>query len=236
MFKSKSCLLSCSLDLKKSIDSMEDFRNISQETFDKIISITHIREYPRDTILYYENDPMDSIHFLLHGCVKIYKINKFDNEVIINIYANSCINQGNPPLINYQALISKYSYNNIFCLENCRILSINSESFKEMIKEDINLSLNMLDRANKLIEDQENIININMIYDAKAKLASILSKRPNIFNDLNKKFISQMLNISQETLSRNIQKLKDENIIGLDINKHLVVINENKLNSILKAE
>ena len=104
------------------------------------------------------------------------------------------------------------------------------------MKKDLNLSLKMLERANKLIEDQEDIININMIYDAKAKLASILSKRPNIFNDLNKKFISQMLNISQETLSRNIQKLKDENIIGLDTNKHIVIVNENKLNSILRVE
>lgn len=236
MFKLRSCSLACSLDIKKAIDSMEDFRNISQKTFDRIISVAHTKQYQKDTVLYYEDDTIDSVHYLLHGCVKIYKINKFDNEVIINLYANNCMIMNNPPLINYQALVSKHSYNNIFCLEDCRILSINSESFKEIIKDDLNLSLNMLDRANKLIEDQEHTININMIYDAKAKLASMLSKRPNIFNDLNKKVISQMLNISQETLSRNIQKLKDENIIGLDNNKHIVIINEDKLNSIFKIE
>ena len=236
MFKLKSCPLSCSVDLKKSISNMEDFKNATEKTIEDIINISHIKKYPKDTILYYEDDAMDCIHYLLHGCVKIYKINKFDNEVIINIYTNTCINTGNPPLVNYQALISKYSYNNIYCLDECRILSIDSERFKEIMKKDLNLSLKMLERANKLIEDQEDIININMIYDAKAKLASILSKRPNIFNDLNKKFISQMLNISQETLSRNIQKLKDENIIGLDTNKHIVIVNENKLNSILRVE
>lgn len=236
MFKLKNCSLSCSLDLKNSMDNMEDFKDISQRTFERIINVAHIKEYPKDAILYYENDIMDSIHYLLHGCVKVYKINKFDNEVIVNLHVSHCININNPPLINYHALVNKYSYNNIFCLESCRMLSINSDAFKDIIKDDQKLSLNMLDRANKVIEDQEYVINTNMIYDAKAKLASLLSKNPNIFNILNKKIISQMLNISQETLSRNIQKLKDENIIGLDNNKHIIVINENKLNSIFKIE
>ena len=54
MFKLRSCSLACSLDIKKAIDSMEDFRNISQKTFDRIISVAHIKQYPKDAVLYYE--------------------------------------------------------------------------------------------------------------------------------------------------------------------------------------
>lgn len=234
MFKIRQCSLACATDLKSVLTNMEDFKNIKPKTFEAILDIAHIKEYQKDTILYYENDVADNIYYLFHGCIKVYKINKFDNEVIINLYINNCANMSNPPLVNYHTLINNNSCNNVFCLENCKILSINAESFREIIQSDANLLLNMLRRANQTIEDQEYIINIGMIYDAKAKLASLLNKNPDIFDILNKKIISQMLNISQETLSRNIQKLKDENIIGLDNNKNIVVVDEKKLHSVFR--
>lgn len=232
MFKLQNCSMSCSLALKEALAGMEDFRGVNNDTFDSIISISHMLEYEKDSVIYYENDPVDSLHYLLHGCVKVYKINKFDNEVILNLYASCCIDVNNPPLINYYALINKYAQSNVLCLENCRILSINSAAFKEILKSDQKLSFNMLGRANKVIEDQVCIIHNNMIYDAKAKLASLLSKTPHIFTIVNKKIVAQMLNISQETLSRSIQKLKEEKVIAVDGNKHIVITNQNKLNSL----
>ncbi|RAX54029.1 hypothetical protein CCY99_04940 [Helicobacter sp. 16-1353] len=233
MYKIRHCPLSCSVDLKLVLENMDDFKNIKPATFEEIINISHIKEYQKDSILYYENDIVDNVHYLFHGLVKVYKINKFDNEVIVNLLHNYCANESNPPLIDYHTFLSNNSFFNILCLENCKILSINVESFKEIIKSDPALSLNMLNRANKIIEEQEYIININMIYDTKSKLASLLNKNYDVFNMLSKKVVSQMLNISQETLSRSIKKLKDENIIGFDNNKKIIIVDEQKLRSIL---
>lgn len=233
--KSKNCTNACTNDLNAILANLCDFQGIDKATFREILNVSHMKEYQKGTILCYENDIVENVHYLFHGFVKVYKINKFDNEVIMNLYANNCAKEGRTPLINYQALINNYSFNNIICLEPCRILSINAQAFREIIKTDKILALNMIGRANKVIEEQEYTINIGMIYDARAKLASLLSKNSAIFDMLNKKVISQMLNISQETLSRNIQKLKDENIIALDKNKNIVVLDNEKLQRMFKG-
>lgn len=235
MFQYQHCNLSCTIDLKRILSNIDDFKNIKQETFDAILDMSHIKEYNKETILYYENDSMKNICYLFHGYVKVFKINKFGNEVIIGLYINNCANFNVPPLINYHFLINDNYSNNIFCLENCRILHINAKELKEVIKKDQQLALNMFNRANKVIEEQEHIINLNMIYDAKARLASMIYRQPDIFHNLNKKTISQLLNMSQETLSRNLQKLKDDNIIRVE-NKHIEIIDSRKLRDIFEIE
>lgn len=224
----------CSIDLKAILQNIEDFKDLKPKTFDEILNISHIQEYKKDTIIYYENEIVNNISYLFHGFIKVYKINKFDNEVVMNIYRNNCVKEGTTPLINYHALIRNTSYYNVICVESCKILNINAESFKEIIKYDTALSANMLKTANKIIQDQEYTINLGMIYDAKSKLASLLYYNPDIFSILNKKYVSQMLNISQETLSRNIQKLKDDNIIGTS-NKKIIILDKEKLHAIFKV-
>lgn len=234
MFKLKQCSLSCSLELKSILEKMIDFKNIKPKNFEYILNISHIKEFQKDSIIYYENDNIDNLYYLFHGCVKAYKINKFNNEVIYNLYLNNCVKLNNPLLMNYRILIDNLSSFNLVCMENCKILSINAESFRELIKEDSTLCLNMLNRANQVIIDQDYLIGISMLYDAKAKIASLLDKTPDIFYFLNKKIISQILNISQETLSRNLQKLKDDNIITLDNNKNIIVSDKERLNQMFR--
>ncbi|RDU63484.1 Crp/Fnr family transcriptional regulator [Helicobacter sp. MIT 14-3879] len=209
VFKAKSCQLHCSIDLKEILSKMTDFQRIKPSTFEHILNISHIKEYPKDSILCYKDDVVQSIQYLFHGSIKACKINKYDNEIIVNLYINDCARLNNPPLVNYCALIDTKAHNSLYCLENCRILSIQTESFKELLKDDIELVNNILRRSNEIINEQDYLIDL-AVMDSKAKVISLLEKNPDIFSMVNKKTISQLLNISQETLSRILQKIKIE--------------------------
>ncbi|MDE6885578.1 MAG: Crp/Fnr family transcriptional regulator [Helicobacteraceae bacterium] len=205
----KKCNMYCDMDLKNIISEMEDFKNINKDTFQSILDISHFKEYSKNSIIYYADDDVQYIYYLFHGAIKSYKINKFNNEVIMNLHVNNCVKADSPPLINYHALITNKSSNNLYCLENCKLLSINAKEFNELLRLDINLANNFLSRANKIISEQEYIINLSLAMDSKDKILSLLERNPDIFINFSKKLISQMLNISQETLSRTLHKLPD---------------------------
>lgn len=207
MYRAKSCQLHCSVDLKDILSMMSDFQGIKQSTFEHILNISHVKEYPKDSIICYKDDLIQSVQYLFHGSLKAYKINKYDNEVITNLYINNCAKISNPPLINYYALIDGKAHNNLYCLENCKILSIQAEAFKELFTFDTTLVNNILRRSNEIISEQDYLINL-AVMDSKMRVSSLLERNPNIFSMVNKKTIAQLLNISQETLSRILREVK----------------------------
>ena len=54
-----------------------------------------------------------------------------------------------------------------------------------------------------------------------------------VHNKINQAIISNFSGVSEETVSREVKKLKNQSIIKLDINKNLIV-NCNKANDLLK--
>lgn len=195
------CNKYCDIDLKKIIIGMKDFLNINEHSLSMILETAHMKEFAKDSIIYYTDECVKNLYYLFHGSVKSYKINKFDNEVIMSLYVNDCAKTSEPPLMNYHCLDGK-SFRNLQCIDSCKILCINIKTFKELIKEDINLANNIISRANNIIKEQESIINLNLMMDSKAKIRFLIENKPDIFQSVNKKTIAQMLNISQETLSR----------------------------------
>lgn len=212
MYRIKSCQLHCSVDLNKILCKMSDFNGIKQSTFEHILNISHITEYPKDSIICYKEDMVQSIKYLFHGSIKSYKINKYDKEVITNLYTNNCAKINNPPLIDYCALIDGKAHNNLYCLEDCKILLIQAEPFKELFAFDIALVNNILKHFNEIINEQDYLINLSVM-DSRMRVTSLLEQNPNIFQIINKKTIAQLLNISQETLSRILREVKIENAI-----------------------
>ncbi len=227
------CDLSCFIDLKSIISRIDDFKDIKQSTLDEIINISHIKDYSKDTIIYYKNDIVPNIFYLFHGVVKEYIINKYGNEVIINLYINDCANHNNPPLINYEAFHKNTSNHSLCCLQECRTLQIDAIRFKKLIDKDVTLQRNLLQAANRVINRQEDVIKLAMVYDSRAKVVSFLMQHPNIFSVVNKKTIAQRLNISQETFSRIIKKLQKDKLIDI-VDKKIIIKNYKKLSAMLK--
>ena len=209
------------MTLTQSIKSLDFFENLSDNQIDILSNFSFISKYEKDSILFYETDLKTNLLFLVNGLIKIYKYDKFDNEIFLyHIYSNSLISE-----------LSNINTNEIYCFSNASfiadtvVLSIDFLKLQEhflnnnlLVKE---LMSSLLKKTNQL----QSLVNRELVFDATAKVAFMLIDDLKMFNKLKRVDISFMLNIQPETLSRVLKSLMRKGIIN--IKKGEIVI-ENK--------
>ncbi|MFA7086775.1 MAG: Crp/Fnr family transcriptional regulator [Aliarcobacter sp.] len=218
------------MTLTQSIRSLDFFENLSDEQIDVLSNFSFISKYEKDSILFYETDLKTNLLFLVSGLIKIYKYDKFDNEIFLyHIYSNSLISE-----------LSNINTNEIYCFSNASfiedsvVLSIDFLKLQEhflnnnlLVKE---LMSSLLKKTNQL----QSLVNRELVFDATAKVAYMLVSDLNMFNKLKRQDVSFMLHIQPETLSRVLKKLSRDNIIEIE-NQQVIIKDEIALNSIFKG-
>ena len=218
------------MTLTQSIKSLDFFENLSDEQIDVLSNFSFISKYEKDSILFYETDLKTNLLFLVSGLIKIYKYDKFDNEIFLyHIYSNSLISE-----------LSNINTNEIYCFSNASfiedsvVLSIDFLKLQEhflnnnlLVKE---LMSSLLKKTNQL----QSLVNRELVFDATAKVAYMLVSDLNMFNNLKRQDVSFMLHIQPETLSRVLKKLSRDNIIEIE-NQQVIIKDEIALNSIFKG-
>lgn len=220
------------MDMKlNSIRKLNFFKSLNDSELEIINSISNIVKHTKNSILYYENDSLDKIYFLIAGLVKIYKIDKFGNEIFLyHISENSIISE----LTSLQD-DKILSLCNAEFLEQSTILEINFSKLKKHF-----LSQNRLNNefTNEILLQSHklhSVINRELVFDATAKVAYMLDTDLNMFNKLKRQEVSFMLHIQPETLSRVLKKLKRSNIIET-IDGKLIITDKTSLKEIYKGE
>ena len=218
------------MTLTQSIKSLDFFENLSDNQIDILSNFSFISKYEKDSILFYETDLKTNLLFLVSGLIKIYKYDKFDNEIFLyHIYSNSLISE-----------LSNINTNEIYCFSNASfiedsvVLSIDFLKLQEhflnnnlLVKE---LMSSLLKKTNQL----QSLVNRELVFDATAKVAYMLVSDLNMFNKLKRQDVSFMLHIQPETLSRVLKKLSRDNIIEVE-NQQVIIKDEITLNSIFKG-
>ena len=218
------------MTLTQSIKSLDFFENLSDKQIDVLSNFSFISKYEKDSILFYETDLKTNLLFLVSGLIKIYKYDKFDNEIFLyHIYSNSLISE-----------LSNINTNEIYCFSNASfiedsvVLSIDFLKLQEhflnnnlLVKE---LMSSLLKKTNQL----QSLVNRELVFDATAKVAYMLVSDLKMFNNLKRQDVSFMLHIQPETLSRVLKKLSRDNIIEVE-NQQVIIKDEIALNSIFKG-
>jgi CRP/FNR family transcriptional regulator len=215
------------LQIINAIKNIELFNSLSQKEIDKLIDISDIREFIKDTIVYYEDDIDYSLQFLINGNVKMYKLDKNNNEIYLyNISSNTMISE-----------LSSLDEDGIYCFANAQfteystMLSINFKEFKKHFINTNILTYKLLDIILKKNKQLHFILNRELVFDSIAKVSYMICNELEIFNKRKRKEIAFKLHIQPETLSRVINKLRDSNIIALDKSNKISIINEDILSN-----
>jgi len=213
------------------IKQLSFFSSLDSEKLDIIDSISKITTYPKNSILYYENDSSNKIFFLVSGLLKVYKIDKFENEIFLyHIHKNSLISE-----------LTSLEDNSIHCFSNAEFMeeSIVLEVVFSELKSEF-LSKNILNNEfiNEILLKTQQlhcVVNRELVFDATAKVAFTLHNDLEMFNSLKRHEISFMLHIQPETLSRVLKKLKRSSIKDIE-NTDVVILNKEMLKSIYRGE
>ena len=197
------------MTIEETIRKISFFNNLNDEQIKLIASISNVSKHPNKSILYYESDISNSLLFLVDGLIKIYKVDKFNNEIFLyHIYKNSMISE-----------LTSMNNNDIYCFSNAEftedsiILSVNFEKFQELFLSKNILTMELLEILLNKTHQLQCIVNRELVFDATAKVAFMLNQDLEMFNKLKRQEVSFMLHIQPETLSRVLKKLSDKGII-----------------------
>ena len=218
------------MNIRDVIKSIDFFNSLNEEQLEFLIDMSIVRSFSKDTIVYYESDLDYSLQFLVSGLVKIYKIDKHNNEIFLyNIYKNNMISE-----LTSMDEESIYCFSNASFVEDGEILSINFRKFKECFLDSGILASKFINEILHKTHQLQCIINRELVFDATAKVAHMLHYELEMVNSSKKTQIAFMLHIQPETLSRVFKRLTRDNIIKVE-KKRYVVVDEDKLLSIFQG-
>ena len=185
------------MNIRNIIKGISLFRNLNEDQVTFISSISTIEKYPIKSILYYESDVSNNFQFLINGLIKVYKVDKFGNEIFLyHIYENSMISE-----------LSSLDDSEIYCFSNAEfmedsiILNVNFERLqKHFLSKNILIS-ELIEILLEKTHQLQYIVNRELVFDATAKVAFMLKQELHVFNKLKRQEVSFMLHIQPETLS-----------------------------------
>lgn len=218
------------MPIQETISKISFFDSLDDEQKEMIASISTVIKYPKNSILYYESDVTKNILFLVEGLIKIYKVDKFDNEIFLyHIYKNSMISE-----------LSSIKQNDIYCFSNAEfiedsiVLSIDFEKFQELFLSKNILTMELMEILLDKTHQLQCIVNRELVFDATAKVAFMLNQDLDMFNKLKRQEVSFMLHIQPETLSRVLKRLTRSGTIEV-INGEVGITNKDALVSVFKG-
>jgi CRP/FNR family transcriptional regulator len=183
------------------------FSTLEKNELRELCKIVKIKHFNKGEILHYEKETQSNIYYLKEGLIKVYKVDRFDNEIFMyNLFK--------------ETLVSEITdFEKIGCFANAEfvvpseVLVIDYEGFKEVYANNPKLMMQLLKEFAKKSKMMQCIINREIVFDGTAKVAFMLINDLESFNSLKKSDIAYMLNIQPETLSRILKKLTRNGMI-----------------------
>lgn len=206
------------------------FNHLNDSELDLVATMSKIVTYPKNSILYYETEDTNDLLFLTDGLIKVYKVDKFDNEIFLYyIYPNSMISE-----------LSSLDANTIYCfsnaefLEESKILSIDYKKFKDSFLKQNNLSMQLINELIIKNQQLQCIVNRELVFDATSKVAYMLNSDLEMFNKLKRNEAAFLLHIQPETLSRVLKRLQRNGTIEI-IKGKVNILNNEEIQSIFRG-
>lgn len=183
------------------------FKNLCDDTLDRISEFTVPVKLLKDNILFYEGDESEYLYLLSKGIVKLYKTASNDKEIVMKYFhANELIAEvANFDNIPYPATAQAFT--------DSEVLKIDFKKLKEVIYSDPELSFVIQASLIKKIRNLEKIVFMHVVLDSKERIAKYLCEYTEDFFNTKNIIVAEILNISPETLSRMLRVFKNEGLI-----------------------
>ena len=209
------------------VQSLNFFTALDDEQLIVVSDISNVVTYPKGAILYYENEQFDKIFFLVTGLLKVYKMDKFENEIFLyHVYENSLISE-----LTTLNDASIHCFSNAEFMEDSVILEVNFTKLKSHFLAKNILNNEFINEILLKTQQLHCVVNRELVFDASAKVAFMLMDDLEMFNRLKRQEVSFMLHIQPETLSRVLKKLKRADIIDME-NSNIIIKDVQSLKSI----
>jgi len=203
------------------------FSQLSAIQLNEIQSQIHIHHYEKESIVFYEGDKSEYLHILLEGSVRLYKTTPKGTQIHMHNFFT-------PEIIALFAVFEQIPFP-----ATCEFLEEGTVGLLPLSKiyecmRNVDFSITLVSALSKRMKVLANLLHKETIYSAEAKIADLVLNNSSVFKRLKNTEIASILNMTPETLSRILTKMKKEEIISID--EHIVtILNKNSLYTIIET-
>ena len=201
------------------------FSALEEKYISELKNEVYIKQYSKNSIVFYEGDKSEYLHILMEGDVKLYKTSPKGSQIQINRFSA-------PSLIAEFACFEKEAFP-----ATCEFVTdgtiglLHFDKLYNYLNQPA-FSLKLIKSLTAKVILLSALVHKETILSSEAKVADLMIKKVAIFNRLKNNEIASILNLTPETFSRILTKFKKEKIIT--VKKHiLTVLNEDALYSIV---
>lgn len=193
--------------MKEDLKKLFLFKDLDDETLEKISKFSKVQKVQKNGILFYEGDYSTSLCILKKGIVKLYKITSNSKEIVLKYFHdNELIAEvANFEEMNYPATALAFT--------EIEVIKVDFSMLKEVMLAKPELTYKIMTSLIKKIKNLETVISNQIVLDSNERVAKYIYDHSEEFFVTKNVIIAEMLNISAETLSRALRVLKDKNII-----------------------
>ena len=209
------------------IEDVPMFCNLDKKFHKKLHDSIYIRHFSKNSVVFYEGDCSDYLHILLEGQVRLYKTSPKNSTIQIHRLVA-------PAVIGEYACLDQVAFP-----ASCEFISergiIGLLHFDEVMKymREPDFSLALLKSMTNKVMLLSSLVHKETILSSEAKVADLILNDTKVFTHIKNNEIASILNITPETLSRILSRLKREKIISFD-NHVLKILNLEALHILLE--
>jgi len=212
--------MSATLSLKR----VPLFSHLADPDLARVGEVTRERQYPKNSVILFEDDPGDALYVVLSGKVKVVLIGEDGREVILSVLKESDF-FGEMSLIDEEPRSA-----HVIALEDANLLVLRREDFWRCIESNPSIAFGLLRQLSLRLRHANHQIGSLVLLDVTGRVARLLLELADKHDGLSvprtvtHHQIAQMIGSSRETVSRTIRELSDRGHI--EVSKQNIVIRD----------
>lgn len=203
------------------------FSELTEEQIKSVYAQMQVRQYSKGSIVFYEGDEGEFLYVLLEGTVKLFKTSPKGTTIHMHNFVA-------PEMVALFPTLERIPFP-----ATCEFLTEGSIGLLPLDKlygclNNTDLALSLISSLLKRMKILAELLHKETIYSSEAKIADFVLNNASIFERLKNNEIASILNMTPETLSRILTKLKKEEVIT--IKDHVVtILDEDALREIVET-
>jgi CRP-like cAMP-binding protein len=200
------------------------FSDLNEGELARFADITREREYPKNSVILFEDDPGDALYIVSTGQVKVVLIGEDGREVILSVL-------GDGAFFGEMALIDDEPRSaHVIAMKDSHLLVLRRDDFQAQLKQHPTIALKLLRELVQRLRRADEKIGGLVLLDVNGRVAQLLldlaaeSGGPKITRKLTHHTIAQMIGSSRETVSRAMRELVEKGLI--EVNRREITIRQ----------
>lgn len=189
---------------------------IPPEELKRFADVTREKQYPRGSVILFEDDPGDSLYIVRDGRVKVVLVGEDGREVILGVLGVG-EHFGELSLIDDQPRSA-----HVIAMEDSLLLVLRRDDFRRRVEANPAVAWALLSELSRRLRRADGKIGGLVLLDVPGRIARLLldfaeeAGGDTIDKPLTHQTIAQMIGASRETVSRAMREFQDAGWIGVE--------------------